>query len=100
MHLTLSRCGGVAGVRTPPVTIDTRSLPRARALRVEALIAGADFFQLPAVIAAKERQPDCFQYTLTITDDAGATHAVTLDEEAAPGPLLDLIRLVQRAARE
>lgn len=99
MRVTLSRSGGFAGIRPPPVIVDTASLPPAQARRVEALVTGANFFELPEVISAPDPQPDRFQYTLSVTDNAGNTHAVTVDEQAAPGPVLDLILLVRGARR-
>ncbi len=100
MRLTLTRSGGFAGLLPPPVTLDTATLPRAVARRLERLIAAVDFFSLPPTLAARTRQPDRWQFTLSITSDEGREHTVTCDEEAASEPLLELIRAVQLATRQ
>src|SRR5256885_1455942 len=97
MRLTLTRSGGLAGVFPPAVTLDTRALPGPVTRRIEQLVASADFFNLPHTLAAPARQPDRFQFTVRIANDDGREHTVTCDEEVAPEPLLELIRVVQKA---
>jgi hypothetical protein len=99
MRVTFSRSGGFAGIRPPAVTLDTAALPRSAASRIEELTASADFFNLPQTLAAPNRQPDRMQFTVCIVRDDGREHTVTCDEEAAPGPFLELVRAVQKAAR-
>jgi hypothetical protein len=99
MRVTLSRCGGFAGILPPPVTIDTATLPGAEARRIAEWVASADFFNLPSSLTAPARQPDRLQYTICVLDDNDRTHTVVCDEEAAPAELLNLVRLVQKAAR-
>ena len=99
MRLTLTRSGGLAGVLPRPVALDTATLPRAVARRLEKLVATVDFFNLPPRMAARTRQPDRWQFTLSIISNEGREHTVTCDEEAATEPLLELIRAVQQATR-
>ena len=100
MRLTLTRSGGFAGLQPPPVTIDTAALPRAVAKQIEDMVVSAGFFDLPRTRAAPTRQPDRFQFTVRIVHDDGREHTVTLDEEAAAEPVLELVRAVQKAARK
>jgi hypothetical protein len=95
MRLKLTRTGGFAGIRPPPVEVDTAKLPPRLARRVEALVAGANFFELPDTLSAPKRQPDRFRYSLQIAHEDGREHAVTCDEEAAGGELRDLLDAVQ-----
>jgi len=99
MRLTLIRSGGFAGSLPPPLTLDTGALPRAVASRIEKLVASADFFNLPRTLAAPTRQPDRFQFTLSIAGHDGREHTVTCDEEAASAAFLELVRTVQKASR-
>ena len=100
MRVTLSRCGGFAEILPPPVTIDTATLPEPEARRIEECIDSADFFHLPSSLAAPARQPDRLQYTVCVADDNDRTHTVVCDEEAAPAQLLNLVRLLRKAARK
>ena len=91
MRITLSRCGGFAGILPPPIRLDTAAL--------EELVDSADFFNLPRTLAAPTRQPDRMQFTVRIAQDDGREHTVTCDEEMASAAFLKLIRGVQTAAR-
>jgi hypothetical protein len=99
MRITLSRCGGFAGILPPPITLDTAALPPVAARRIEQLVETADFFNLPRTLAAPARQPDRLQFTVRIARDDGREHTVACDEEIASEALLELIRAVQSAAR-
>ena len=100
MRLTLTRSGGFAGLLPPPVTLDTASLPRATAKRIEGLVTSAGFFNLPHTLAAPTRQPDRLQFTVRIVNDDGREHTVICDEEAASEPFLELVRTVQKEVRK
>ena len=65
------------------------------ARRVESLVAGANFFELPKTLSVKTPQPDRFQYSLQIAHEDGREHAITCDEEAAGSDLRDLLYTVQ-----
>lgn len=80
--------------------LDTATLADKDAERVEALVANADFFGLPATIQSSTPQPDRFRYSLEVTREDGSKHAVASDEEAAPEPLLKLFHAVQSMARK
>jgi hypothetical protein len=95
MRLKLIRTGGFAGIIPPPVEVDTAKLPPKVARRVESLVAGAKFFELPERLQTKKRQPDRFQYSLQIAHEDGRHHAITCDEEAAGAELRDLLYAVQ-----
>ena len=100
MRITLMRSGGFAGIRPPPLTLDTAALPSAVAGPIEDMVASAGFFTLPPRLETTTRQPDRLQFTVTISNDDGAQHTVTCDEEAAPKPFIELVRAVQKAARK
>jgi hypothetical protein len=95
MRLKLARTGGFAGLRPPPVEVDTAKLPPKVARRVESLVASASFFELPERLPAPKPQPDRFQYSLQIAHEDGREHAVTCDEEAASNELRELLYAVQ-----
>jgi hypothetical protein len=95
MRLKLTRTGGFAGIPSPPVEVDTAKLPPRVARRVESLVAGANFFELPPTLSAGKRQPDRFQYSLQIAREDGREHVITCDEEAAGAELRDLLYAVQ-----
>lgn len=97
MQLTLKRSGGFLGAPLPPVTLETGSLPPAKRTRLESLVSAAAFFTLPATLVAKDAQRDRFQFTLEITDDSGAVHKVTFDEQAAPESLMELVQAIKAA---
>ena len=100
MHLKLTRTGGFAGISPPPVEVDTASLSKKDGQYLEALVAGAKFFDLPKTFQAAKAQPDRFQYSLRIEHEDGHSHAVICDEEAAPEPLRQLLHAVQHLKRK
>lgn len=75
MRLKLTRTGGFAGIKLPPVEVDTAKLPPKVARRVESLVAGANFFELPKTLSVKKPQPDRFQYSLQIAREDGSSIA-------------------------
>ena len=100
MRLKLTRTGGFAGIASPPVEVDTASIPKVDAQRVEALVAGAKFFELPETLQTAKPQPDRFQFSLKVTHEDGRKHAITCDEEAASEPLRQLLYAVQKLKRK
>jgi hypothetical protein len=95
MHLKLMRTGGFAGISPPPKEVDTTSLSKKEAQRLESLVADAKFFELPKTIQSAGPQPDRFQYSLQVTHDDGRQHAISWDEAAAPESLRELLHAVQ-----
>lgn len=96
--LTLSRSGGVAGIRPPPKVLDTAVLPTASVKRIEELLASADFFSLPTELPSRSSGIDALQHTLTIEHASGRKHAVTFAEADAGEALRELKRLVRDQA--
>lgn len=95
--LTLSRCGGVAGIRPPPKVLDTAGLSAASVQRIEELLAAAKFFSLPGELPCRS-SGDVFQHTLTIEHASGRKHSVTFSEAEASEALRELKRLVRDQA--
>lgn len=95
MRLTLTRSGGFLGSATPPIVVDTASLPLLEQERVEDLVHAADFFGLPPTMRANQPGPDRFQYDLEIHDPGGRAHRVIFGEESAPPTLLALARTIR-----
>ena len=58
MRITVSRTGGFAGIRPPPIVLDTATLAGAAKKRVEKLVADCGFFELPAPVSASEKAAD------------------------------------------
>jgi Emfourin len=79
MRLELRVSGGVAGVRRPPVTLDTTTLPPAEAAEVEALAERVAAQPPPPGPAG----PDRFQYDLRIDDRELRLHEGALTPEAS-----------------
>jgi hypothetical protein len=95
MRITYTRSGGFAGVRRPPLTLDTATMPNEEARAWEQLVADADFFTLPATIAAKGAQADRFQLSIKVQQDDGREHSVTVSEDAVPKSLSPLLQRLQ-----
>ena len=97
MRITFSRSGGLAGLRLQTtVREDDFSAPQAARLR--RLVDAADCFRLPQQLAADRKQPDRFQYELTV-EDGGRRHTITIDEEAASPALQKLLAWLTDVAR-
>ncbi len=92
MLISLERSGGFAGI-SKVIEIDTANLPQNKAEEVSILLEAANFFNLPAYIAAQSSQRDRFQYTLTV-EDKGSQHTVTVAESAIPEDLKPLINWI------
>jgi hypothetical protein len=97
MRITFSRSGGVAGVRLR-TTVNEEDLSAPHAARLRRLVKAADCFQLPKQLAADPKQPDRFQYELTL-EDGERRHAITIDDEAATPALLKLLEWLTDVAR-
>ncbi|HEY9613052.1 protealysin inhibitor emfourin [Allocoleopsis sp.] len=97
MRMTFERTGGFAGMTITKV-VDTTTLPAEDSNQLRRLVDAADFFHLPATIITKSRQPDRFQYHLTIQED-NQQHTVVVSEQAVPSSLRLLIEWLMAAAR-
>lgn len=98
MQIEFERHGGFAGVRLGS-KINVDELPADEADRIKHLIEAADFFNLPAQIAAPKRQPDRFTYKISISG-ADRQHVVTADETAAPPSLVALIQALTSVSKQ
>ena len=95
MRITVSRTGGFAGIRPPPIVLDTATLAGAAKKRVEQLVDACGFFDLPATLSASEKSADQFLHRITIAGDDGREHSIALHADAASAPLRNLLHLVR-----
>lgn len=95
MKLALTRGGGIAGLRKPPLELDTAALPAADAAHLEALVASANLGAQPRSLG--DDHPDQLGYTLEVTRD-GRTDAVDFTLAAAPPPLRALVDELRKLA--
>lgn len=87
MQISFERSGGFAGM-VMATELDTANLSAEATKHLQTLVEAADFFRLPATIAAAK--PDRFQYQITVTD-AGKQHSISVDESVMPGTLRPLV---------
>jgi hypothetical protein len=103
MRFTLSRSGGVAGLRRAPLVVDTKDLPPAEGERLRALA-------LAAALAAEREPPgaddagdaaarDRFGYSLAVTHDDGREVVRSFELASAPEPLKELVAALREAQR-
>ena len=92
MQIRFVRSGGFAGMRMTGI-VDTGTLPAAEAGKVEALVAAAAFFSLPATFPAPKSGADYFTYAITVTDGS-RSHAIEVSEPSAPETLRPLLRYI------
>ena len=78
------------------LVLESAELPAAEREALEALIARADFFALPA--GRGRGRPDAFQYDLAI-EHAGRRHALCLHDPIEPEALRPLIERLNEMAR-
>jgi hypothetical protein len=90
MRFVLSRSGGFAAVRRPPLVIDTASLPQDEATSLESLAGQANLHDLPPELPG-DTQPDAFGYELRVTHDDGQETSVSFDHKSAPESLRTLV---------
>jgi len=97
MKIELQRSGGFAGIRVPPVVVDTDSLSPQQRESIERAIQESNFFALPARPADPPGGADRFQYQLKIANE-GREHVVSVSEgsEGALKPLLEQVRSVSK----
>jgi hypothetical protein len=96
MKLVLDRSGGVAGLRKPPLAVDTATLAAADRERLLALVEAAHLAALPDVIGGDA--PDQLGYTLSVTGDDGHARTIELTLDAAPPALRALVTELRRLA--
>jgi len=91
MKLMLERGGGIAGLRKPPIAVDTAMVSDGAALAALA----SRVLALPAPAGADA--PDQVGYTLTITDDGGP-HVIDFALGTAPADLRALVSALRKLA--
>jgi hypothetical protein len=94
MRFVLSRFGGLAAIRQPPLVVDTASLPQDESMRLHSLVQQAGLHQLPAELSSA--QPDTFGYELQVTHDDGQVTSVSFDHSSAPQPLRELVSALRK----
>ena len=97
MQIHFERSGGFAGI-TLTRTVSTDNLSAEQRRELMALIEGARFFDLPAVIRSSEPGADRFQYRISIQGDE-KKHEIEVDEAAMPPQLKPLVAWLQSAPR-
>jgi hypothetical protein len=80
-------------------TVDTKQLGPEEAQELQQLVENADFFGLPSTITTKDLQPDRFEYKLTVEDDKGHKHTITVGETAIPPSVKPLADWLTEYAR-
>jgi hypothetical protein len=96
MKIHFEQSGGiVAGVRRPPVTIDTETLPPADAKQWQDLVAATDFFNLPTKSPPGAAR-DAFAYHITVEAD-GKRHSLDAQGKAVSGALASLIERLRQS---
>jgi hypothetical protein len=97
MRLTLSRHGGFAGIRMPPMVVDTTKLPALIGSNIERLVNAAP--APSAIPPAPPTQPDRFCFTLVVARDDGTESTYVFDESTASASLKALVTTIQAAAK-
>jgi hypothetical protein len=92
MRIEVRQEGGFAGLRRPPVVLETEDLEPAVARRLEELAAG-----LPAG-GPPGRGADQMRYDVLV-DDAGGRRSATFFEPDVPAEVRELLRLARDAGR-
>jgi hypothetical protein len=97
MRIQFERSGGFAGllVRT---SIDTGSLSKEEADKLQKMVAEAGFFDLPAQLSSPSPGADQFQYKVSI-EEGDRRHTVETSDQAAPDSLWPLLRELTVRAR-
>lgn len=97
MRILFERSGGFAGMLVR-ASIDTASLSKEEADKLEKLVAEAGFFDLPVQLASPSPGADQFQYKVSI-EEGDRRHTVETSDQAAPDSLRPLLRELTVRAR-
>jgi hypothetical protein len=87
IHIEFAKSGGIAGLRFPPLMIDSAKLSAEDAHKLAELIAKVRFFDRPELYPA--HGADLFCYTITVEMN-GKRHSVSYDD-VGPAELQPLI---------
>lgn len=100
MRISLTRRGGFAGLRLPPLVVDTTSLKPGAASELQRLVSAAiaarAHLQPPTHAPA---QPDRFSYSITVVSDDGSEATFAFDEATATPPLTALVEALLKLVR-
>jgi hypothetical protein len=98
MKLILEKHGGfAAGIRRPPLVVDSHSLPTAAAAELERLVAAARS-AAPSVEEGPGKARDAMSYTISV-DDADAPVAMTASDVDMHPAFADLLRWIETHAK-
>jgi len=92
MRIELRQQGGFAGLRRPPIVVETEDLEPGLAREMETLAAG-----LPAG-GPPGRGADLMRYDVLV-DDASGSRSATFFEPDVPDQVRELLRLARDAGR-
>lgn len=98
MHIKFERSGGFAGMRLT-AAIDPKALPPQETTKVQEMVEGAKFFELPPAVTSKNPGADRFRYKVTV-ETKERTHTVEIDESAMPPSLRPLLDWLTEQARQ
>ncbi|GAB6903843.1 protealysin inhibitor emfourin [Kineosporia succinea] len=93
MLVTLRRSGGFAGLARPKMSVDTSTLPKGEAERVESAVREARVDEIVGRPAEPPRAGDRFVYELSV-HDGSTRHTVKVAEPFADPALGALIELL------
>jgi hypothetical protein len=93
MRIEVRQQGGFAGLRRPPIVVETEELEPGVARELETLAAA-----LPAGGPGGRVGADLMRYDVLV-DDAGGHRAASFFEPEVPGPVRELLRLARHAGR-
>ncbi len=98
MRIHFEQSGGfVAGVRRPPVIIDTETLPADEAKKWNDLVTAADFFNTPSTIPPGAAR-DAFSYLVTVESES-KQHTIRTQGGSVPAALSALIERLRQSGR-
>jgi hypothetical protein len=93
MRIELRQQGGFAGLRRPPIVVETEDLEPGLARELEKLAAA-----LPAGGPGRRAGADLMRYDVLV-DDASGSRSATFFEPDVPGQVRELLRLARDAGR-
>jgi hypothetical protein len=97
-RITFERTGGFAGMHNV-VNINPRDLPEEQAKALLELLDDLDFNELPQQLMNNPSMPDQFTYKISVETKDGE-HTVVTGDTAAPEKVQELLRMLNRIARQ
>ena len=93
-RIRFERTGGFAGLKIAK-ELKLADLPDDQARRLQELLDGMDFDELPRQMKGKESMPDQFTYAITVKTKKGE-HTVVTGDASAPEKMQELLQLLNR----